>query len=59
MTSLPPEARDGAMRAWLSILHDRNPNVIWLPLEHRHDAQVIPFPADQSAEADDDLAQAA
>jgi hypothetical protein len=32
---------------------------MWLPAEHLHDAQVIPFPAGRSAKADDDLARAA
>jgi hypothetical protein len=30
-TALPREARDGLMRAWLSVLHDRHPNVTWVP----------------------------
>jgi hypothetical protein len=27
---LPMEAHQGLMRAWLSILHDRDPNVTWV-----------------------------
>lgn len=31
MNKLPGEARDGLMRAWLQILHERHPNVTWVP----------------------------
>jgi hypothetical protein len=30
MTSLPREARDGLMRAWLEILKERHPEVTWI-----------------------------
>ena len=30
---LPPEARDGLMRAWLAILRERHPSVVWIPVE--------------------------
>jgi len=33
MASLPPEARDGLTRAWLSILRDRHPGVAWVAAE--------------------------
>jgi len=29
--SLPTEARDGLMRAWLEVLHQRHPDVTWVP----------------------------
>lgn len=29
---LPREARDGLMRAWLAILHERHPEFMWLPV---------------------------
>ena len=29
---VPREARDGLMRAWLAILHERHPEVMWLPV---------------------------
>jgi len=31
MKRLPPEARDGLMRAWLAILSQRHPCVTWIP----------------------------
>lgn len=31
MSALPREARDGLMRAWLKVLHDRHPQVTWVP----------------------------
>jgi hypothetical protein len=32
MATIPREARDGLMRAWLEILRERHPDVTWLPL---------------------------
>jgi hypothetical protein len=32
-TKLPPEARDALMRAWLAILRERHPSVLWIPVE--------------------------
>lgn len=31
MTTIPREARDGLMRAWVAILSDRHPEVLWIP----------------------------
>jgi DNA-binding transcriptional LysR family regulator len=28
---LPPAARDGLMRAWLAVLRERHPEVVWVP----------------------------
>jgi hypothetical protein len=28
---LPRDARQGLMRAWLAILSERHPNVVWMP----------------------------
>lgn len=33
MATIPREARDGLMRAWLEILHKRHPGATWLPLK--------------------------
>lgn len=30
---IPPEAREGLMRAWLAILRERHPNVTWVAVE--------------------------
>jgi hypothetical protein len=32
MSSLPREARDGLMRAWLKVLTDRHPEYTWTPV---------------------------
>jgi hypothetical protein len=32
MAVITREARDGLLRAWLEILRERHPGVIWLPL---------------------------
>ena len=42
-SGLPTEARADLMRAWLAILHERHPDVVWLPsvepqAAHRPDA---------------------
>lgn len=39
MSPLPPEARDGLMRAWLHILKQRHPHLTWIPApdQVRHD----------------------
>lgn len=31
--SLPPEAREGLMRAWIAILEARHPGIKWVPVE--------------------------
>jgi hypothetical protein len=31
VTPIPREAREGLMRAWLSVLADRHPEVLWVP----------------------------
>jgi hypothetical protein len=33
MAVITREARDGLLRAWLEILRERHPGVIWLPLD--------------------------
>jgi hypothetical protein len=33
MASIPREAREGLMRAWLAILRERHPEVTWIPVE--------------------------
>ena len=33
MTTLPRQARDGLMRAWLDILRERHPEVTWVPAD--------------------------
>jgi hypothetical protein len=35
---IPPEAREGLMRAWLAVLRKRHPDVLWIPVreEFRH-----------------------
>lgn len=30
--TLPQEAREGLMRAWLALLRERNPGVSWVPV---------------------------
>jgi hypothetical protein len=35
MSTLPLEAREGLMRAWLKVLHDRHPQVTWVPVSHQ------------------------
>jgi hypothetical protein len=32
--TLPREARDGLMRAWLKVLSERHPDATWVPIEH-------------------------
>jgi hypothetical protein len=32
VSRLPHEALDGVMRAWLEILHQRHPEVTWMPV---------------------------
>lgn len=49
MRPLPPEAREGVMRAWLAILHERHPNVTWLPAEQPNGATIVPFPRGQAS----------
>jgi hypothetical protein len=34
VSQLPLEAREGLMRAWLKVLHDRHPQVTWVPVSH-------------------------
>jgi hypothetical protein len=41
---LPREAREGAMHAWLAILHDRHPDATWVPASRETGAQLIQFP---------------
>jgi hypothetical protein len=33
MAGMPREAREGLMRAWLDILRERHPEVMWIPAE--------------------------
>jgi hypothetical protein len=35
MSTLPREAREGLLRAWLKVLSDRHPNVTWVPVSHK------------------------
>jgi hypothetical protein len=35
VTRLPIEAREGLMRAWLEILRERHPDVIWVPISQQ------------------------
>jgi hypothetical protein len=35
VTLLPIEAREGLMRAWLEILRERHPDVIWVPVSQK------------------------
>jgi hypothetical protein len=30
-TPIPREARDGLMRAWVALLHEKHPGVTWMP----------------------------
>jgi hypothetical protein len=30
---MPREAREGLIRAWLEILHERHPEVTWVPID--------------------------
>lgn len=32
MNQLPREARDGIMRAWISILQEKHPGTTWVPV---------------------------
>ena len=45
---IPREARDGLMRAWLEILRERHPDVMWIPASAELDG---PTPA-STAEPD-------
>ena len=38
MSLRPLEAREGLMRAWLKVLHDRHPQVTWVPVSHNNQA---------------------
>lgn len=31
--SIPREAREGLMRAWIALLQQRHPGVVWVPVE--------------------------
>lgn len=33
MNRFPAEARDGLMRAWLELLHEKHPGVTWVPVD--------------------------
>lgn len=46
---LPREARDGLMRAWVAILHERHPNVTWLPLERPRQGRPVASAATPAA----------
>jgi hypothetical protein len=35
VTTLPKEAREGLMRAWLKVLRERHPAVTWVPVSHQ------------------------
>jgi len=35
VSTLPKEAREGLMRAFLKVLSDRHPNVTWVPVNHQ------------------------
>ena len=39
VNTLPRDARDGLMRAWLKVLSDRHPNVTWVPVSHNQVTQ--------------------
>jgi hypothetical protein len=39
MGRLPTEAREGLMRAWLSILAERHPEMAWVPCERAEEAE--------------------
>lgn len=33
MPDVPRQAREGLMRAWIAVLHERHPNVTWVAVE--------------------------
>jgi hypothetical protein len=35
VSTLPKEARNGLLRAWLKVLRDRHPEVTWVPVSHQ------------------------
>jgi hypothetical protein len=39
MSRLPTEARDGLLRAWLAILAERHPEVVWVPCAREEEAK--------------------
>lgn len=41
MSSLPREARDGLMRAWLELLRERHPGVTWIVAEESKTASRV------------------
>ncbi len=43
MAPLPREAREGLLRAWIALLHEKQPGVTWVPVgNHDHDANRMP-----------------
>jgi hypothetical protein len=42
MRRLTPEAREGLMRAWISILSERHPGVTWIPADGPPSQQPLP-----------------
>jgi hypothetical protein len=43
---IPPEAREGLMRAWLEILRQRHPDIVWMPVEPGPDRPPSPARCD-------------
>jgi hypothetical protein len=39
MSRLPTEAREGLTRAWLAILAERHPEMVWVPCEREEEAE--------------------
>ena len=33
MTTIPREAREGLMRAWVTLLREKHPEVTWIPAQ--------------------------
>ena len=58
MTSIPREARDGLMRAWLEILREQHPDVTWVVLEqepHETESTSVRSASTEGEAAEDEL----
>lgn len=39
MPEIPSEAREALMRAWIALLRERHPGVVWTPVENTDEAR--------------------
>ena len=50
-TRIPRDAREGLMRAWLAILSERHPGVVWVPIEAEQSSVHRPEPSEPRPES--------